>query len=245
MKNYINTIIIGGTALFCVVIISFNLISLKKASNNYLTVTGSATKSFTADLIVWNGYFSEKAQTTKEAFEKLKKDEEIVRAYLLREGVGEKEFVFSSVRINELNHNDYNTEGRIIKTTFLGYELREGVKIQSGEVDRIERVSRDITALIDSGVQLASWEPEYYYTKLDGLKLDLIAESTENTRKRAELIAKGAGGRLSRLVNARLGVLQITGENSSTENFNSNGYYDVSNKNKTAFITTHLEYLLK
>jgi hypothetical protein len=87
--------------------------------------------------------------------------------------------------------------------------------------------------------------PEYYYTKLDELKLDLIAASAENTRARAQTIVKESGAEISKLRSASLGVFQITPENSSTDNYSYEGSYDVTSKNKTAFITTRLEYLLK
>jgi hypothetical protein len=87
--------------------------------------------------------------------------------------------------------------------------------------------------------------PEYYYTKLDELKLDLIAKSAENTRIRAETIAKESGGEISKLRSANLGVFQISAENSSSDVYSYGGTFDVSSKRKTAFITTRLEYLLK
>ena len=95
------------------------------------------------------------------------------------------------------------------------------------------------------GVEFFSMPPEYYYTKLDELKLDLIAKSAENTRTRAETIVKESGAKISKLRSANLGVFQITPENSSTDSYSYEGSYDVSSKNKTAFITTRLEYLIK
>ncbi|GMO27991.1 MAG: SIMPL domain-containing protein [Termitinemataceae bacterium] len=245
MKNYINTVIIGLTVVICVCIFSFNLISLKTAQNNYIAVTGSATKSFVSDLIVWGGSFSKKANTTKEAYEKLKRDTVAVKEYLTKNGVDEQQIIFSSISIDENYNYEYNEQGRITKTTFTGYSLTQNVTIKSSEVDKIEQISRDITELIDFGVEFFSNRPEYYYTKLDELKLDLIAESSENTRIRAETIAKKSGGHISKLQTANLGVFQITPENSSADGYSSGGTFDVSSKNKTAFITTRLTYLLK
>ena len=131
------------------------------------------------------------------------------------------------------------------KRTFTGYTLIQSVKIESSDVDKTEKISRDITELIDLGVEFLSMPPEYYYTRLDELKLNLIQKATENTRLRAETITEEAGGKLSKLRMAHLGVFQITPENSTTESYNSDGIYDVTSKNKTAFITTRLEYLIK
>ena len=245
MKNHINTLIIALTVIICVTITSVNLIALKVAQNNYITVTGSATQSFTSDLIVWRGSFSKTARTTKEAYEKLAGDTAAVKKYLVANGIAEREIILSSINTTENYDFEYNQDGRMTRRTFTGYTLTQNVKIESSDVEKTEKISRDITELIDLGVEFFSMPPEYYYTRLDEVKLDLIQKSTENTRLRAETIAREAGGRLSKLRTAHLGVFQITPENSSTENYQSGGVYDVTSKNKTAFITTRLEYLLR
>jgi hypothetical protein len=231
--------------IICVTIFSINVITLKKAENDYIIVTGSATKSFTSDLIVWRGSFSKKAGTSKEAYEKLKSDTAAVKNYLIDNGVNEGDIVFSSIEMAENYEFEYNQQGIIIKKIFTGYTLTQRVTIKSGEVDKIEKLSRDITELMDVGVEFFSMPPEYYYTGLDELKLDLIAKSAENTRLRAETIVQESGAKISKLRSASLGVFQITPENSSTDSYSYDGTYDVSSKKKTAFITTRLEYLLK
>jgi hypothetical protein len=245
MKNLLNTVIVCVSVILCVSIFSVGIITLKKAQNDYIVVTGSATKSFIADLIVWRGFFSKKAATSKEAYEKLSIDTAAVKHYLVNSGVHEDSIIFPSIEMSENYDYEYNQDGRITKTVFAGYTLTQRVAIKSGEVDKIEQISRDITELIDLGVEFFSMPPEYYYTKLDELKLDLIAKSAENTKMRAETIVKESGAKLSKLRSASLGVFQITPENSSTDNYSYDGTYDVSSKNKTAFITTRLEYLLK
>ncbi|MHC6203206.1 SIMPL domain-containing protein [Breznakiellaceae bacterium SP9] len=164
---------------------------------------------------------------------------------LINNGVNENEIVFSSIKTGENYDNEYNQDGRITKTTLTGYTLTQNVTIESTEVDKIEKISRDITELIDLGVGFFSMPPEYYYTKLDELKLDLIAKSAENTKIRAKTIVKESGAKIAKLRSANLGVFQITPENSSTDNYSYEGTYSISTKNKTAFITTRLEYLLK
>ena len=245
MKNYINVIILGVSIIVCVSILAISFVIVKTHQNAYIAVTGSATKSFVSDLIVWRGSFSQKAMTSKEAFEKLKTDTESVKAYLLDKGVQENEIVFSSIEMNENYEREYNQDGRITRNIFAGYTLTQRVTIESDEVDKIERISRDITELIDLGIQFFSLLPEYYYTGLDELKLDLIAKATENTRIRAETIARESGGKIVKLRSASLGVFQITAENSSAESYSSGGAFDVMSKNKTAFITTRLEYVTK
>ena len=85
-------------------------------------------------------------------------------------------------------------------------------------------------------MQFASEEPEYYYTKLDELKLQLIEEATQNAKDRIDLMAQGTGSTVGELSSANLGVFQITAQNSNTE-YSYGGYFDTSSRNKTASIT--------
>ena len=85
--------------------------------------------------------------------------------------------------------------------------------------------------------------PRYYYTRLADLKIEMISKATEDARIRAEKIADNSGGRLGELQSAKMGVFQITGQNSD-ETYSWGGAYNTSSKNKTASITMRLEYLV-
>ena len=61
-------------------------------------------------------------------------------------------------------------------------------------MDKIEKVSREITELLNQGVQFYSESPRYYYTKLADLKIQMISKATQDARLRAEKIAEFSGG---------------------------------------------------
>ena len=52
--------------------------------------------------------------------------------------------------------------------------------------------------------------PEYFYTKLDELKLEMLAKATENAKQRAENMVKATGNKIGFMRNAKMGVFQIT-----------------------------------
>lgn len=109
----------------------------------------------------------------------------------------------------------------------------------------MELISRDISNLIESGVELQSNLPEYYYTKLDELKLDLITKATANAKERIDLVASGCGAQTDQLLTASLGVFQITATNSGTESYSYGGSFNTSSRFKTANITVRLNYSVK
>jgi len=105
----------------------------------------------------------------------------------------------------------------------------------------VASVSREISELLKEGVQITSDNPDYYYSKLDELKLNLIEKASENGRIRAEQIAKNSKSDLAGLKNARLGVFQILGKNSG-ESYSWGGTFNTSSRMKTASITVKMDF---
>lgn len=205
-----------------------------------ISVTGSGNENFTSDLIVWEGSFSQNNMDLEQAYAALNEDKETVRAYLTEKGIKEENFIFNSVQTIEQTEAQYQN-GNYIGNVFKGYELIQSVKIESTNVEMIENVSREITELLNKGVQFNSTPPRYYYTKLSDLKIEMISKATEDARVRAEKIAEHSGGNLGELKSADLGVFQITGQNSG-EDYSWGGTYNTADKKKTASITMRLEY---
>ena len=205
-----------------------------------ISVTGSGSEDFTSDLIVWEGTFSQTSLNLSEAYENLNNDKETVRKYLISKGISEENIVFNSVQTNEKTEAQYQN-GNYVGDVFKGYQLRQTVKIESADVPLVEEVAREITELLEKGVQFNSTQPRYYYTKLADLKIKMISAATEDARVRAEKIAENSGSELGSLRNADLGVFQIIGQNSG-ENFTWGGAYNTADKKKTASVTMRLEY---
>jgi hypothetical protein len=124
---------------------------------------------------------------------------------------------------------------------FVGYQLVQSIQIESKDVESIEELSRSITELLNKGVAFYSDAPRYYFTGMADLKIEMIAKASEDARVRAESIAQNSGGELGDLKSAKMGVFQITGQN-STEEYSWGGAYNTSDKQKTASITMRLDY---
>ena len=243
MKTSSNTIIIAVAIVLTALIFSHAFKNRNK-SKDTISVTGLGNKDFVSDLIVWSGTFSRKSMSLKEAYTALDNDREKIKSYLVSKGLNAKSIVFSAVEIEKEFDKITDKDGEIIKATFTGYLLKQNVQIESKEVDKIEDVSRQVSELINSGVEFYSNNPQYYYTKLAELKIEMIAEGTKDAQNRANKIAENAGGSLGRLKKADMGVFQIVAQNSSEE-FSSGGSFNTSSKKKTANITIKLEYEIK
>lgn len=240
MKTHINTIIIALAVIVSGYLLANGYKNRAKVSQA-ISVTGSGEENFTSDLIVWRASFSKRDMVLKQAYADLNADQKAIRKYLTSKGINSDEIVFEAVDIQKDFYYDYDMNGQLRNTIFNGYILSQSLKIQSKNVDVVENISREVTELIDAGIELNSFSPEYYYTKLAELKIKMIEAATADAKNRADKIATNAGGTLGKLKNAEMGVFQITGENSS-EQFSWGGNYNTSSKKKTANITIRLKY---
>lgn len=241
--SIIIALIAAFAAIACVMIATNGLVSYKKsAGGDGMTATGSASCDFESDLIVWRGSFSAYGMTTKDAYEVIKNDAQVVKEYLLNCGITEDELVFSSVDITQRYRTEYDENGNYLRDYPDGYNLYQSLTVTSGDIDKVELVSRDITTLIESGVEFSSYSPEYYCTRLDEVKLELIEKATENAKQRIDILAEGSGCRAGKLLSANLGVFQITAKNSGSGEYSYDGAFDTSSRYKTAMITVRLNY---
>lgn len=243
MKNYLNTIIIAVAVILFAFIVGAAY-KYKFKNEDKLAVTGLAEKDFTSDLIVWSAYFSRNGYELKSAYAALKQDENDIRKYLNGKGINNSSIVFTAININKNFTNRFGGKGEIVGQDFSGYTLTQTVTIESKDIAKVETISREITELIQQGIELNSSQPSYYYTKLADLKIDLLADASKDAKNRAETIAKNAGSTLGDLKNATMGVFQITGKNSN-EDYSYGGAFNTSSKVKTASITLKTEYAVK
>lgn len=240
MKNHLGI----GIAAVAVVIASWILgyaFMHRNQSDNTIAVTGLGEKDFVADLIVWNGSFSRKSTDLQAAYSQLDSDRQQITQYLQSKGIDSKEMVFSAVDIQKQFDENYNSETGVRTSTFTGYDLSQTVSIESKNVAKVEELSRQVTELINKGIEFESRAPNYYYTKLADLKKQMISDATKDARERAQNIAEKADADLGKLKKASMGVIQITGKNSA-EDYSWGGAFNTTSKEKTASITIKLEY---
>ena len=235
------------TALIAVAIISAAAILASSWSDTRerpekITVTGLAQKDFSSDVIVWRGSFERRAMVLSQAYSMIKNDADVIRRYLQERNVDTKEIVFGAVEISK-TFREVPVGDNLIRE-FDGYLLTQSVKIESRNVDHVESVGRQISELLNMGVELQSQVPLYYYSKLNELKIDLLAKASADGRERAATIAENAGSSLGRLYRSDMGTFQITAPNSD-EQYTWGGAFNTTSRRKTASITVRMDFLVR
>ncbi len=240
MKNNLSAIIFGLAIIIGAYLLG-NAYTNRNKIDGTISVTGLGNADFTSDLIVWEGSFSKESSNLEKAYSDLEKDKKIISEYLLSKGITNKELVFNAVNSRKNMQAKYTADGKYIGDEFLGYVLTQSLQVDSNDVEKVENISREITELLNKGIQFYSQAPRYYYTKLADLKIEMISKATADARTRAEMIAKNSGGKLGELISAKMGIFQITGQNSN-EDYSWGGTYNTDSKEKTASITMKLDY---
>ncbi|WP_074407185.1 SIMPL domain-containing protein [Aquimarina megaterium] len=243
MKTNISSVLFSLAIVISSIVLGNAYMNRNKPERT-IAVTGHGTTNFTSDLIVWEGQFIKANTDLQQAYNDLKEDKKTVADYLSANGIDITTVVFDAVTTDRITKSNYSSTGNYLGESYTGYQLSQTIKINSSEIEKVEKISREITILLNKGVQFSSKKPRYYYTKLAELKIEMISKATENAQLRAEKIAKNSGSTLGELTLAKMGIFQITGKYSG-EDHSWGGALNTSSREKTASITTKLIYTLK
>jgi hypothetical protein len=211
-----------------------------------ITVTGSAKKRITSDLIEWSAQIATEDKDRTVASKALHGYAATAVSYLKAQGIPEGEISLSAVSVEELYDTDYQGTGedRVEKTVFRGYSVTQTVSVSSTNVPLVERVSREISALLEQGVPITSSPPSYYFTKLGDLKIEMLAEAAKDARVRGDNIVKQTGGgSLGKLRDADMGVINVNAANSTETSWEGNN--DTSSLDKDIITIVHVTFELR
>ena len=231
--------IAGGTIL-STAILSKGVIQIKRLTEEVIEVTGSAEKNIVSDYIVWASGFRQRDPVLKNAYEGLQEDLKKVKSYLLSKGIKEEEIVIAPVETVTLykktdkGHNTNEIEG---------YVVAQEVEVRSYEVEKVTEISRQSTELLDRDIEFISGAPEYFYTKLPELKVEMLARATENAKERATKMAASTGNKIGVIRSARMGKFQINPVNSYDVSWYGN--HDTSSYEKKVIAIVHVNFAIE
>jgi hypothetical protein len=200
-------------------------------SNVTITVTGSAQKEIRSDLATWDASFSAESPNLQDAYAKLQVNNNKVKDYLVSKGFPSEKIQFTSINTTTLHGR--SPQG-IETEQVIGYRLSQNVSLESNDVDKVDKLSREATELINQGIEINSMPPQFFYTKIGDLKVEMIGLASKDAKTRAEQIASSTGNQIGEVRSSRMGVIQINAKNST--DISDYGMNDVSSLEKT--ITT-------
>lgn len=209
LKNnpYLVPISVLSAALMICSIIMASTWRANAMKDQTITVTGSAKKEIVSDLGFLRGTITATAFTAQAAFQELNSQKPLLIEYLAGKGFPKDKISFFTIN----NYPVYEVSSTGMQTSnIIGYNYSQRIEISSSDVQKIKDISLDISSLINKGVNFMVEMPEYHYTKIADLKIEIQAMAANDAMKRAEKIAAATDRNLGPLRTARMGVLQIT-----------------------------------
>ena len=210
-----------------------------------IDVTGSAKRRIVSDLIEWQASIATEDKDRTVAYKTLHDHVERTIGYLKKQGITDAELRVSSVTTEQLTETEYQGKGeeRIERKKNLGFRTTQSIDVSSKDVAKVERVSREVTQLMESGMPITSEAPRYYYTQLGVLKIEMLAEAAKDCHTRAERILQSTGGAtLGKLKRADMGVININPANST--DVSNEGNNDTSSLDKDILTIVHCSFVL-
>ena len=155
--------------------------------------------------------------------------------FLATKGVSADEITFSMPSTHSVESPNY-VNGEWAGYVFSHYNTVQPFVIESSNIDVVESASRELPSLIASGLTISVYDPMYYFSKLDDVKLDLLSSAAADARERAQNIAVNSGAKLGKLKESRAGVFQMTAA-TGDEEFSAGGSFNLSSREKKARVT--------
>jgi len=183
-----------------------------KLAGQTITVKGYAEQAIRSDWASWRGHVSTRAEDLGTGYERLEADVQKVLAWLAEFGVPDDQVRVSAADADALYAR---TEKGQRTNRVEAYVLSQSVSVESADVDLVERLARQSTRLMGQGIVFHSERPEFLYTKLEDLKIEMLAAATADARRRAEALAEGSDSGVGALRSAHQGVFQITAAHST------------------------------
>ncbi len=235
--NVLWALILGISIIISAFILSYTFIRIRSLDNT-LTVTGSARKRVTSDIVKWVGVFTRTvpANSLNKGYQQMSRDLNLVLEFLKKNGIDTNTVIISPVYLEQpwlYSDRQYSRDSI----------LRQTVEVQSNDIRKITELAKNFQELTDNGVAFSTQSLEYYYSKLPELRINLLSEAMQDAKNRAEKIAESTGQKVGPIRSVHMGAVQVLAPN-STE-ISDYGTYNTSTIEKEVMVAVVATFYLK
>jgi hypothetical protein len=208
-------------------------------SDNGIVVTGSARTEAVADNAVWTLSVSLSRAKVADAVTTVGNDVDAVTKYLTNGGISAASLTLGPVSTyGQEEYVNGNSTGRI-----LNYRASRDITVRTKDVELVSELSQGIGSILQTGVSVNNYGPQYYISTLADLRPKLLEEAMKDAKVRAEAITKAVGGSVGAVTSVRSGVFQVTTPDSTMTS--DGGAYDTTTIKKTVTSTVSVTFKTK
>jgi len=205
---FLGLLALAVAAVICVDNVNATIHEARHARDT-VSVTGSARKPISSNLVRWSLRVSHQSPKAAEAARRLRGEVATVRQFLERQGIPAATInpgvVYAEQQVAVLPHHRRR----------ISYRVSQSLNVSTHKLDVVEQAATRVGLLIAQGIDVSAEQPAYISTELTKAKLDALAAATADVRQRAEILVKGLGGKLGPMRRTQLGVYQITPRDST------------------------------
>lgn len=231
-------VILGLSFLGAAAIVSGAVERLRRAGDE-ITVTGSARRPITSDMASWRGTIEVQRAALPEAAAELARHMDVVRRFVTARGFPDSLVTLSAISSNTVRQM-VNGE---LTNQVTGYRMSQAIAVTSRDIASVTALSAAAGELLAQGIPLSPEAPQYLFTGLADMRIEMLGDATKDATVRATQIAEKSGARIGRIKSVRQGVFQITPRN-STE-ISDYGMNDVSAIDKDITAVVRVTFALE
>ena len=205
-------------------IISFSISSLFlgrslqrfKIEDRSVSVKGFSEREVKADLAVWIIQTRMANNDLMEGSKSIEVAKNKIIDFMLQNQIKQDEITVEGIVVTDKKAQQYDNfqQGKAFR-----YLITQNFQIRSNNVDLLQKVSRMTGELLQVGVFLSNSDYgnplQFYFTKLNEIKPEMITEATLNARKAAQQFASENDSELGRLKKANQGLFTIVDRTAS------------------------------
>lgn len=208
-------------------------------SSDGIVVTGSAKVEATADNAVWTLSIQNTGKTPASAVLGIGSGIDALQRYLINGGVTKDQLTLGPV--NSYPTEEYingNPTGRI-----LNYRANRDLTVRTSDVQLVSKLSQNIGTVLQQGVNVSNYGPQYYVSTLSKIRPELLNQATKDAKSRAEAMTKAVGGKVGTITSVKAGPIQVTTPDSTMTS--DMGMYDTTTIKKTVTATVTVTFKTK
>lgn len=214
--------------------------SLARLKRTTITVKGFAEKPIRSNSAKWDIRLTNTARNLPLGVAAIERDLGLVLRYLKAQNVKDESISVGGVT----SHSFYRRNEKGNETNEIGgYNFEQEISIASLDVNQIARLEKESSQLLKEGILMTSTPPQYFYTQMDTIKVELLAAASKDAKQRAMTLATNSGNTVGPLVDGQQGVFQITSPNS----IDTSGYgaYDTTTIDKVVKAVVTMSYVIE
>ncbi len=209
-------------------------------SNNSISVTGSYSQKVISDSALLDIDIHSRKAAKSLSYESINKQRPLIINYLKKQGFKDNEIEIKT----QNGYNVYEVSPNGMSTNKIeAFDATQRISVKSNDVQKIKKISTEISELNSNDIDINVMNPEYFYSKLSDLKVKMLEEATKDAKQRATAMLKPTHNRVGKIKSVKMGVFQVTPVDST--NVSDYGINDTSSVEKKVTSVANITFSIK